>query len=862
MEGSPYRKFSISWKGARFQGPNSGFLLAGTWSVPLSGTRGSGSCLEAGGNNTRIFFPNSLPLISRFRHRSRGIICALKSTGVAHSQQAPLRQDPVPLVLLAWVPLKPELILNPGWSSEIRTTRGLQRVGEMILVMGFSRSHFPYRASRLVFPRSLTFLTRVGTRVHSRRRVGKEACESMDSSESSLDVTAEIKELRNAAVGEAPPPPGGDRFSPVGPLSIIGVEEVSNWRKKFRLPDDVIIRIPGPFDRVSDFELGEITVYEVKISPGQLNHPSWRILIAMQSLGDLEGFTVGVAEVPYCYFVSPLNGGEFRYHLHPRGKALPVRELSKAERKRCPVFEGCWTLKFAFMPFLGFSPTWCAADISRSDYSSGRDTIEQLLELPLERREVSFLVSDEALDRCSIRGVMSGSKGVEALAKYRKALETMSARKAAVKRTAPIEDEEVQFVGSSRRQVNAVVAPSSSKKKSKASDSVPKTPSPASFDWSAVLSNLNAKAFPLVPAHLSLGGDSFVVIRSLQGDLLQERMEDKTTAKAEVDALTTQLREGKDAVLAKEKEIKALKLKVQNQGEAMERVATENASLQRRLEGKEEDICESRYAAEVFDAEKAMAVNGAKVMARWELMREWLRHQTDSWEIAAALEQYKIVKTTEAELLGLPAPCFDYEPQVPERGGAPEPADDLHLSFACLSFVFGIFSFVGDTHVVSVIAPFFERSQDLGRMGSRCYGCRRTHGSRVLRFLRTFGLCNDQTSWVSYDWISSGDPGVGWRILTVLGPGGLFLGNPRVLDPESSFSEPGIKVLKGPHSAILGEATLGTYWGIAFYRSEAGHYRVHVLHAAFCRKPLSDSEGASVGENPSARLCYFPRLEK
>ena len=56
MKGSPYRKFSISWKGARFQGPNSGFLLAGTWSIPLSGTRGSGSCLEAGGNDTGVFF--------------------------------------------------------------------------------------------------------------------------------------------------------------------------------------------------------------------------------------------------------------------------------------------------------------------------------------------------------------------------------------------------------------------------------------------------------------------------------------------------------------------------------------------------------------------------------------------------------------------------------------------------------------------------------------------------------------------------------------------------------------------------------------------------------------------------------------
>ncbi|WZZ63489.1 hypothetical protein YC2023_074859 [Brassica napus] len=130
------------------------------------------------------------------------------------------------------------------------------------------------------------------------------------------------------------------------------------------------------------------------------------------------------------------------------------------------------------------------------------------------------------------------------------------------------------------------------------------------------------------------------------------------------------------AVLAKEKEIKALKLAVQHQEEAMERVTTENVSLQKQLEDKEEDICELRYAAEVFDTEKAMAVNGAKVMVRWELMREWLRHQTDSWKPAAALDQYKTVKTTEAELLGLPVPCFDDEPQVLERVDTPEPADD------------------------------------------------------------------------------------------------------------------------------------------------------------------------------------------
>ncbi|KAH0898504.1 hypothetical protein HID58_048072 [Brassica napus] len=423
----------------------------------------------------------------------------------------------------------------------------------------------------------------IGARVHSRGRVGNEGCESMDSSESSLDLTVEIKELRNAAVGEAPPPPGGDRFSPVGPLSIIGVEEVANWRKKFYLIDDVTLigfRI---------FEPGEIPVYK--------------------------GFFESV--------------------------------------------------------------------IPRSDYPSGKDTVEQLLELPLERREVSFLVSDEALDRCSIRGVMSGSRGDEALAEYKRALEAMSVRKAAAKRTAPVEDEEVQFVGSSRRQAATITSPSSSKKKSKIS--ALKSSPPISDNWSKVLANLNAKVFPLTHACLASDGDSSMAIRSLQGDLLQaasqlfhlgERMEDKTTSQAEADALTAKLYEEKDAALAKGREIKALKLEVKNQEEALERVATKNASLQKQLEDKEEDICDLRYAAEVFNDEKAMAVNGAKVVTRWELMREWLHRQTDSWEPAAALEQYKTVKTTEAEFLGLPVPCFEDEPQVPERGGAPESADD------------------------------------------------------------------------------------------------------------------------------------------------------------------------------------------
>ncbi|KAF2576234.1 hypothetical protein F2Q70_00003798 [Brassica cretica] len=84
--------------------------------VPFSGYL-ERSCIGDPGvwrNDTGVFFPNSLPLIARFRHRTRGITCALKSTRVAHSQQAPLRQDSASSVSLSWIPLKPELVLNPG----------------------------------------------------------------------------------------------------------------------------------------------------------------------------------------------------------------------------------------------------------------------------------------------------------------------------------------------------------------------------------------------------------------------------------------------------------------------------------------------------------------------------------------------------------------------------------------------------------------------------------------------------------------------------------------------------------------------------------------------------------------------------
>ncbi|KAF3542757.1 hypothetical protein DY000_02007261 [Brassica cretica] len=352
------------------------------------------------------------------------------------------------------------------------------------------------------------------------------------------------------------------------------------------------------------------------------------------------------------------------------------------------------------------------SDVPCVDSSLGRRTTERVLNLPIERRQVPFLVSREALERCSIWGNMSGSKGEEALAEYKRALEVMSAKKAAPKQAALSEsDDEVQFIKSNKRQATTALA-SSSKKKSMASKSSPKVSPLSSSDPTTVLANLNTKVFPLTPVVLP-EGDSSASIEFIQSDLLHvtrcspfcffwfaddqfvlvqamsqlfhlgESMDDHASLKADLAALTSQLREEKENVLSKEKEIKTLRLKVRNPDEAGTLAASENVSLREQLERREEEVCDLWCTVETFDVEKIMAVSGTIVVTRWELMREWLNRQTDSWDLEGALERYKMVKTSEAEFRGLLAPSFEGEPVIPSKTEAEktlERADDPPVS--------------------------------------------------------------------------------------------------------------------------------------------------------------------------------------
>ncbi|XP_056847733.1 uncharacterized protein LOC130498407 [Raphanus sativus] len=175
-------------------------------------------------------------------------------------------------------------------------------------------------------------------------------------------------------------------------------------------------------------------------------------------------------------------------------------------------------------------------------------------------------------------------------------------------------------------------------------------------------------------------GDLPKAFGSVQFDLLQvmsqiphfEDMVNGQSSKKELENMNAQLKEEKNKVLAQGKEIKSLQFKLKNSKEAEAATAAENTALTRQLEEAQEELCGLKLEKESFEDEKMIAVSGAKVTARWELMRECLKEQTDKWELAVEFQRYKLVKESEAKLQGLPPLSFDDEWPLPEAGASKE----------------------------------------------------------------------------------------------------------------------------------------------------------------------------------------------
>ncbi|KAL0742270.1 hypothetical protein Bca4012_083783 [Brassica carinata] len=254
----------------------------------------------------------------------------------------------------------------------------------------------------------------------------------------------------------------------MGPASSVVEDDLAEWRRKYSLPYFVDLRVPTLEERASSYILGEIAVYKAffdtgiwgvipvlvvglctlfEISPSQLNPPTWRILIAIQNLGDLEYLSFGINEVLSTYHLAALNGGEGRFHLRPRSGLLIMEELPKGDQKG-PVFNKKWQERYPFITFPGSLYRWNYIGKRRLQLSfivrcpflilmfffaagthpapsEGESTVFRARQLPLDCRQVNFLVSETVLDN----RVLAGNMAEDPFLAYQEAAKVVSAKK-------------------------------------------------------------------------------------------------------------------------------------------------------------------------------------------------------------------------------------------------------------------------------------------------------------------------------------------------------------------------------------------------------------------------------------------------
>ncbi|KAF3562114.1 hypothetical protein DY000_02014302 [Brassica cretica] len=135
-----------------------------------------------------------------------------------------------------------------------------------------------------------------------------------------------------------------------GPRSEIREGDLANMKRKYAIHPSVGMRSPTVFERAPDGGAGEIAVYEAYLEagfrgvipsligevssffgfcPSQLTPLTWRTLMAIQVLGELHGFSVGVHEILYSYHYAPLVNKAGFCHLRSRDGTPLVEEPDK-----------------------------------------------------------------------------------------------------------------------------------------------------------------------------------------------------------------------------------------------------------------------------------------------------------------------------------------------------------------------------------------------------------------------------------------------------------------------------------------------------------------------------------------------------
>ncbi|KAF3605718.1 hypothetical protein DY000_02047814 [Brassica cretica] len=405
----------------------------------------------------------------------------------------------------------------------IATERNGHLVATLVAVYLTVATIYQIGSSRTMTKRSAFSTPTMADRAGSRRRVDSPVSRS-DSS---------------------PDPGEGSKYDLMAPLPLA---------RKYSLPPFVDLRVPTSEEHASSYVSGEIAIYEAffdtgfrgvipvllaslcgffEICPSQLNPPSWRLLVAIQNLGDLEHLSFGINKVFLSYNLAPLNGGEAGTH-----PALP----------------------------------------------EGKSTVLRARQLPLDLCQVVFLFSNSVLRRSSLWGNMSGCTVHDPFAAYQEAAKVISAKKGSAGRgsaSGMTSGDDVVITGS-RQVVTVKMEPPSlaQTKKPKSGGMATRSLQQSAEATCSVgslataLSKLNLQVFPQDGTVLQPGEPSEVV-HTLQWGLLRtvsqlfhlgERLsnENPVASQEELKDLKRQASEERAQRLAREMEIRGLKDKVKD----------------------------------------------------------------------------------------------------------------------------------------------------------------------------------------------------------------------------------------------------------------------------------------------------------
>ncbi|KAL0836253.1 LOW QUALITY PROTEIN: hypothetical protein Bca101_088142 [Brassica carinata] len=168
----------------------------------------------------------------------------------------------------------------------------------------------------------------------------------------------DVPEADSEAVSMAPLRRRRSCFFDDGPCSEIREGDLANMRRKYAIHPSVGMRSPTEFERAPDGGAGEVAFYEAYLEagfrgvvpsligevssffgfcPSQLTPLTWRILMAIQVLGELHGFSVGIL---YSYYFAPLVNKVGFYHLRSRDGTPLVEEPSRGIRVNYPFVDG------------------------------------------------------------------------------------------------------------------------------------------------------------------------------------------------------------------------------------------------------------------------------------------------------------------------------------------------------------------------------------------------------------------------------------------------------------------------------------------------------------------------------------------